>query len=195
MTLKPLAFATAVALSGLGIAPLLAVQAPKTQFPAANGTDHSQRLIGVEMPSHPSAIATLALKLDESFRAISEARDVKGYVKNNAALKEHEANIRALRDGVRHHRFVISDDEYQCGASGQQDAVFQCQKEVKGVVHDVIESFNAFEQTNDEPDNPSIVVTMNIGPAYVAHREALKKLADMIAQHEPAMAPVMKAYF
>ena len=195
MKLKQLLLTTTFALL-VGTAPLCALQAAGTQMSSTTGTTHSQKLLGAETLSHPGTIAALTIKLDESFRAINDARDAKGYIKNKTALKVHEANIKALRNGLRHHAIPASNDEYQCEASGsQQDAAVQCEQQIKALVHDVAESFDTFEYTNDVPDNPNSTPTMNIGPAYVAHREALKKLADAIAQHEPAMAQVMKTCF
>jgi hypothetical protein len=195
MKLKESCVAITVALL-LGMTPLFARQAPGPQTHAATGTDHLQMVSDAEIMSHPGTIAALTIKLDESFRAISDARDAKGYIKNRTALKTHEANIKALRNGLRHHTLLARNDEYQCAASGsQQNAAVECEQQMKRLVHDVGESFDTFELTNDAPDNPNSTPTMDIGPAYLAHGEALKKLADTIAQHEPTMAQAMRACF
>jgi hypothetical protein len=195
MKLKQLLFASIFVLL-FGITPLFAQQASGGQMHSFAGTDHSQKLFGAVTMSHPGTIEALAIKLDESFRAITDARDARGYIKNKAALKAHEANIKALRNGLRNHTLFTGNDEYQCGASGSQlDVAVQCERQITSLIHDVAESFDTFELTNDQPDNPIITATMDIGPAYVAHREALRKLAATIGQHEPALAQVMNTCF
>ena len=196
MKLKQSLLTTTFALL-LGITPLSALQQSGTQMPSPEGTDRSQKLIAAETLNHPGTIAALTIKLDESFRAISAARNTKGYItKSKAVLKAHEANIRALRNGLRDHTLFAGDDEYDCGTAGpQKEADAQCQEQMKRLVHEVAESFDTLEYTNDAPDNPNSTPTMDIGPAYLAHREALKKLAATIAQHEPAIAQAMKTCF
>jgi hypothetical protein len=63
---------------------------------------------------------------------------------------------------------------------------------MKGVLYDVVDTFDTYEMTNDAPDNPIYVAIEGIGPAFVAHREALKELTGAIAQHEQAMTQMMK---
>jgi hypothetical protein len=195
MKLKQSLFTTTLALF-FGIMPLSALQSSGTQMASAAGTEHSKKFLGAETLSHPGTIAALTIKLDESFRAMSDARNAQGYVENQTTLKAHAASIKALRNGLRHHTLFAGNAEYQCGASdSQQDATLQCEQQVKSLVHDVAESFYTFELTDDQPNNPNITPTMDIGPAYLAHREALKKLADTIGQLEPTMAQAMKACF
>jgi hypothetical protein len=195
MKLKQLLF-TSIFVLLLGITPLFAHQMSEAPMHTSASTDHSQGLFGAVTVSHPGTIEALAIKLDESFRAITDARDARGYIKNKAALKAHESNIKDLRNGLRHHTLFAGNHEYQCGAGGSQlDAPVHCEQQMKRLVQDVAESFDTFELTNDQPDNPIIVATIDIGPAYTAHRETLKRLAATIAQHEPALAQVMNTCF
>jgi hypothetical protein len=195
MKLKQSLFTTIFALLP-GNTPLFAHHASGAPMHPSEGADHPHRLYGAISASPSGTIEALTIKLDESFRVITDARDATGYVKNKAALKAHEANIKALRNGLRHHTLFAGNDEYRCVASGSHlDGAAQCEQQVKSLIHDVAKSFDTFELTNDEPDNPVIIATMDIGPAYAAHQEALKKLAATIAQHEPTLAQVMKSCF
>jgi hypothetical protein len=63
---------------------------------------------------------------------------------------------------------------------------------MKGVLYDVVESFDTYEMTNDAPNNPNYTPIEDIGPAFVAHREALKELSADIAQHQQAMEQMVK---
>jgi hypothetical protein len=184
MTFNLTSVAIAAAFLGLGMKPAFAIQTPGMQ---------TQISSGAEMVSHESAMKTMTIKLDKSFRAITDARDEKGYVRDKSVLKAHEANIKALRDAVRHYELFPGSDEHQYGTSSKQrEAVAQYHQQMKAVLHDVVESFDTFEQINDQLNNSEIVVTMYVGQAWAAHREALKALADAVAQHEQAMAEVMK---
>ncbi len=185
----------AAALLGLGMTPLFASRIPGMQKPAASQTDSHQKSLDVEsaMENHQREMQALLENLDESFQVIADARDTKGYVRNKAALKIHEANIKALRNIVRNHKFLLSNYEYQCGITSEQpDAMVQHQLEMLGALHDVVESFDAFAQANDQPNNPYIYVTKSVGQAFTAHREALDELEDAIAQHKQAMVQMMK---
>jgi hypothetical protein len=176
MKLQRALFTTVFALL-LGTTPLFAPQASGAQMHSSAGTDHSKKLFAAVTGSHPGTIEALTIKLDESFRAITDRRDAKGYIKNKATLRAHESNIKALRNGLRHHTLFAGDDEYQCRASGSQvDVAFQCEEQMKSLIHDVAESFDTFELNSDQPDNAIIIATMDIGPAYVAHRGRSRNL-------------------
>ena len=198
MSRKPVLVIAVVVLLGLGRTPLSANQMPGMQMPSASvpsqdQKDQKSRDVEWAMVNHQKEMRTLVAKLDESFQAITDARDAKGYVRDKAVLKTHQANIKALRDAVRDHRLFLIDYEHQCGVSNkEQDAMAEHQQKMKGVLYDVVESFDTFEQTNDQPNNPGIEVTMSIGLAFVTHREALRELVDANGQHEKAMAQMMK---
>ncbi len=198
MSRKPVLVIAVATLLGLGGTPLFATQSPGMQMPSASQPSQDQkeqksRNVEWAMVNHQREMRTLLAKLDESFQAIANARGAKGFVRNKAVLKAHEANIKALRDAVRDHKLFLGDYERQCGViSKQQDAMVEHQLKMKGVLYDVVESFDSFEQANDQPNNSYIVVTMSIDQAFDAHREALKELADATAQHEQAIAQMMK---
>ncbi len=198
MSRKPVLFIAVAVFLVLGGIPLFAKQMPGIQMPSANQPSQDQsaqksRYAERAMMNHQKEMQTLLAKLDESFQAIGDARDAKGYVLDKAVLKAHEANIKALRGAVRDHKLILSDYERQCGVSSkQQDAMIEHQQQMKGVLYDVVDSFDALEQANDQPNNPNIVITMYIGEAFAAHREALTELADASARHEQAMAQMMK---
>lgn len=193
---RKLFFTTAAAaLLGLGMTPLFASRVPGLQEPAASQTDSHQKSLDIEsaMENHQGEMEALLIKLDESFQVIADSRDTKGYVRNKAALKIHEANIKALRNIVRDHKLLLSNYEHQCGVTSEQpDAMVQHQHEMLGALHDVVESFDDFAQANDQPNNPYIYVTKPVGQAFTAHREALDDLENAIAQHKQAMVQMME---
>jgi hypothetical protein len=194
MTRKLFLTTAAGILLGLGMTPSFGLQMPGIQMPASSQTDSHQKSLDVEwaMVNHQREMQALLVKLDESLQTITAARDAKGYVRNKAALKTHEANIKALRNAVRDHKRFLGGYEHQCGVTGkQQDAMVQHQFQMKGALHDVVESFDAFAQANDQPNNPYIYVTQSVEQAFTAHREALKELKDAVAQHTQAMAQMM----
>lgn len=193
MRRKPFLLTALLVSVGFGASPLFAYQMPSPQMHTAIETDPTQKSLDAEMMSHQSEMKALTIRLGESFQAIGDARDAKGYVQDKAVLKAHEANIKALRDAVRDHKLFLSDYEHQCGVSSkQEDAMVQHQQQMKGVLYDVVESFDTFEETNDQPNNSYIPVTVLIGPAFAAHREALKELTSDIAQHQHAMIELTK---
>jgi hypothetical protein len=102
----------------LGITPLFTHLAAGVQMHSSACTDHSEKLFGAVTVSHPGTNEALTIKLDESFREITEARDANGYIKKKAAQKAHEANIKDLRNTLRHHTLLACNDEYQYGANG-----------------------------------------------------------------------------
>jgi hypothetical protein len=193
MILKTVFVTAVVTLLGFGMSPLFASQMPGMQMPATSQTDNNKKSLDTEMMDHQKEMQTLLAKLDESLKAITDARDEKGYVRDKAVLKAHEVNIKALRDAVRDHKLFLSNYEHQCGVnSKQQDAMVQHQQMMKGVLYDVVESFDTYEMTNDAPNNPNYTPIEDIGPAFVAHREALKELSADIAQHQQAMEQMVK---
>ena len=173
----------------------VAANAFETAGPPAVATEqvqHTQETVQAEMTAHQTEMKALTVKLTESFRAISEKRDPKGYVQDKSLVKAHEANIKELRTAVREHKLFLGDYEHVCGVNGkQQDAMIQHQQQMKGVLYDVVDSFDAFENANDQVNNPNIDITMSIGEAFVAHREALKEFSDDISQHQRAMADLV----
>lgn len=180
-------------LLGFGMTPLFASQMPEMQMHATSQTDTIKKSLDEEMMDHQKEMQILLVKLDKSFQAITDARDEKGYVRDKAVLKAHEADIKALRDAVRDHKLFLGDYEHQCGVSSkQEDAMVEHQQQMKGALYDVVDSFDAFEQANNQPTNSYIVVTMSIGQASVAHSEALKELAHAIDQHKQAMEQMVK---
>jgi phage shock protein A len=54
-----------------------------------------------------------------------------------------------------------------------------------------VESYDTFEITNEK--DPNNTVTEYIGPAFEEHRAALQELATVIAQHEEAVAHMVKS--
>jgi hypothetical protein len=184
---------TVVALLRLGSLPPFSIEMSAAQLPAPSETQRSQQSLDAEMTSHQNEMKALTRKLDESFQAIADARDAKGYVRDKSIIKMHEEDIKALRNAVRDHKLFLTGYEQLCGVnSKQQDAMIQHQQQMKGVLYDVVDTFDTYEMTNDAPNNPNYVPIEDIGPAFAAHREALKELTGAIAQHEQAMTQMMK---
>jgi hypothetical protein len=182
-----------VAFASFGFAPLFAKQAPAMKMPAAGLGDHNKSSLDVEMTDHQNEMQALTTRLGESFQAIANARDAKGYVHDRAMLKAHEADIKALRNAVRDHKLFLSEYEHTCGVnSKQEDAMIQHQQEMKGMLYDVVETFDTYEYTNDAPDNSYSTPVEEIGLAFDGHRAALKELTGAIAQHKQAMQQMMK---
>ncbi len=187
--LMPIVFAAGLLIA---LSPCLEGQATVNRPPTESTHASASSGLEQEMAAHQLEMKSLSTRLDESFQAIANARDSKGYVKNKAVIKTHELNIKILRNAVRDHKLLLTDYEQQCGVNKkQQDAMIEHQQKMKSVLYDIDESFDTFEQSNDQPDNPNIDITMYIGPAFVAHRDALKELAGDISQHYQAMNELM----
>ncbi len=151
---------------GFAISPVLHSQPAKAQVSTADETELTQKSLDEEMMTHQSEMKTLTARLDKSFQSISDARDAKGYVQNKVVLQAHEADIKTFRDAVREHKLFLGEYEHQCGVtSKQEDAMVQHQQQMKGMLYDVVESFDTFEQANDEPANPDSYITLEVGPA------------------------------
>ncbi len=171
----------------------LAITTITVQAQSNSAAVHTLNSQDAEMMNHQSTIGALTIKLEESFHAIADARDAKGYVQNKAVLKAHEANIKVLRTAERNPRIFLTENYRQCSANNlPQNSIAQYEQQMKGVVHKVVESFYTFEQTNDQQNNSEIYVTMYIGEAYAAHCAALKELTDTTTQYEQAVAQAMK---
>ncbi len=113
-----------VTLLGFGMTPLFASQMPGMQMPATSQMDNSKNSLDAEMMDHQKEMQTLLAKLDESFKAITDARDEKGYVRDKAVFKAHEANMKALQDAARDHELFLGDYEHQCGGAAGDGMIF-----------------------------------------------------------------------
>jgi hypothetical protein len=162
MLCKPILVIAVGVLLEFGVSPLFAGQTPGMQTTVPSQPNKIQKTLDGEMTDHQSEMASLLAKLEKSFQAVSDARDAKGFVRDKPVLKAHTANIKALRDLVRDHKLFLGAYERQCGVNGkQQDAMVEHQQEMNGALHNIVESFDAFEQANDQPNNAYIYVTMS----------------------------------
>jgi hypothetical protein len=96
------------------------------QLASPGQTQRSQQSLDAEMTSHQNEMKALTTKLDDSFQAIADARDAKGYVRDKLIIEMHEEDIKALRNAARDHKLFLAGYEQLCSVnSKQQDATIQ----------------------------------------------------------------------
>jgi ectoine hydroxylase-related dioxygenase (phytanoyl-CoA dioxygenase family) len=162
------------------------------QMTAAAEPDRMQKSLDADMANHQSEMEALANRLEASYHAIADARDAKGYVRDKATLNAHEATIKKFREALREWKRSARNYEHQCGLTREhEDAVAEHQKQMKRVFHDVLDSFETLEYTNEAHYDPNYEAIVPIGDAFNEHRAALKRLSDAI-QHQQAMEPIMR---
>jgi hypothetical protein len=190
MPRKLFSFTAAAALLGFGLVPLFAIQMNGAQMPATGQSEQNQKSADAEMMAHQKEMQDLSTKLDSSFQVMVAATDSRGYVHDKAIVKLHEADIKALRNAVREHKLFLDTDDHQCSAGTKQaDAMMQHQQEMKGVLYDVVDTFDTYQTADDS----SIESSEPVEDALHAHRDALKEFTAAIAQHQVAMTQMMKA--
>lgn len=106
-------------------------------------------------------LQTLAENLNLSFEAIAEARNEKRYVREAKLLKTHTANLKAFQKALKRNR-------------PKDDGMAQ-------LFHDVKESYYAFEEANEAPDNPCIYITMDVRESFAAHTAILRRLTAAVS--------------
>lgn len=185
-----LRFTTGLILLAFWVNPLSAIQMPP-QLSAVQ-KEHGTKSLDAEMANHQQEMQALTARLNQSAQIIANARDAKGYVHDKAIIKAHEVDIRAFRNSFRDHKEFLKTYEDVCGVNGKQhDAMVQHQQMMKSVLYDVVETFDTFEISNDGPNNPNVVITVYVGPAFDLHQNALKELTGAVAQHQQAMTEMM----
>ncbi len=185
-----LRFPAALVLQVLCVIPLSAIQNPSPSI--ALQQKHFAKSVDIEMADHQQEMQTLTARLNHSAQVIADARDAKGYVRDKAIMEAHAIAIKALQNSFRDHKKFLKTYESACGLNGQQhDAMIQHQQMMKSVLYDVVETFDTFEDSNNGPNDPNIEVTKYVGPAFEAHRDALKELTGAVAQHQKAMEEMM----
>jgi hypothetical protein len=191
MTRKLMPLLAIVLVAGIGTLGLNAKQTSAPQTPAVQaGVDRSA--MSVEMMSHQRDMQSLSIKLADSFQAVGRARDGEGYVKDMSIVKAHETDIKALQKSFREHRQFLKIYEHKCDVNSKQlDVMIQHQQAMKAMLYDVVESYDTFEITNEKDPNDS--VTEYIRPAFEKHRAALQELTTVIAEHEQAVAHMVKS--
>ena len=189
MTHRPLFLAAALTTLGFGITPIFASQMPGMQMPAVSQADPSRPSLDAEMMNHQQEMQTLLAKLQTSLQAIVDARDGSGYFSDKSIVRAHEADLTELRNAVRSHKLFLIDEERKCGTnSSQHDAMMQHQQQMKAVLYDVVDTFYTYMAANDRSND----FAESVSDALSAHRQALKGFGDAIAQHQQAMAQMMK---
>jgi hypothetical protein len=93
-------------------------------------------------------------------------------VRDRAALKEHTSNLKAFRKALKRRNLPAADTTNS-----------QLQN-ISHLLRDTMESFFAFELANDQPNNPNIVVTMDVRESFVAHSKYLNQLTVAVEQEE-----------
>lgn len=122
--------------------------------------------------NRPLTLRELALNLNSSFQAVAQARDSKGFVHDRSALKQHTANLKAFGKTIKRMEHSAGESE-----NGKL-------QNISRLLHDTKESFFAFEQANDQPNNPLIVVTMDVQESWAAHSRQLNQLTNAVEQAE-----------
>jgi hypothetical protein len=120
----------------------------------------------------PVTLHVLTLRLNDSFQLVAQSRDQKGFVHDRAALKEHTANLKAFRKALKRKDLP---------AANTTNSQLQ---NISHLLRDTMESFFAFEQANDQPDNPNIYVTMGVRESFAAHSKNLDQLTVAVKQAE-----------
>jgi hypothetical protein len=187
--LKPLLAIVFVA--GIGTLGLSARQTSALQTPAVQaGSERSA--MSADMMKHQRDMQALNVKLADSLQAVANARDVQGYVKDMSIVKAHETDIKALQKSFREHRQFLKTYEHKCEVNSKQlDVMIQHEQAMRAMLYDVVESYDTFEITNEKDPNDS--VTEYIEPAFEKHRAALQELTTVIAEHEQAVAHMVKS--
>jgi hypothetical protein len=112
----------------------------------------------------PLTLHTLVLRLNNSFQAVSKARDSRGYVLDNSLLKTHSANLGALKKAIRGKR-----GESQVASPSQR-------RELKADLRALDDSFDQFLLVHESLNNPNVVVYTDVKEAFSAHDAALRRL-------------------
>ena len=189
MTRKMFVIATAVVLLGLCRAPLFAAQLPETQAAAADQIDESRKLLDADIIAHQNRMQDLILKVGKSLQVIVDAEDANGYVRNRSIIRAHEADIVTLRNAARNQKLFLTVYELKCDVdSRQHDHITQLQQQLKAALYDVVDTFDLYQIVNGSSSEASQTATHILD----LHREALKNVADVIPQHEQAMAQMMR---
>ncbi len=191
MSLKPVLVVAVAALLGLGRAPLFAGQLPKMQS-AAGQIDEDRKLLDADIIDHQKRIQALIANLDRSLQTIVDAEDANGNVSEKSIVKAHEADIVTLRNAARNQKLFLILYEQKCGAdSTQHDHIMQLQQQLKAALYDVVDTFDLYQIVNGSSSEASQTAKHILD----LHREALKDVADVLTQHEQAMAQMMRKCF
>ncbi len=189
MTRKLILIAIAVALLGLSRAPLCAGQLPETQAAAAGQIDESRKILDADIIDHQNRLQALIAKLDMSLQAIVDAEDANAHVSDKLIVKAHETDIVTLRNAARNQKLFLIVYELKCGAdSRQHDHIMQLQQQLKAALYDVIDTFDLYQVVN----GPSSEASQTAEHILDLHRETLNNVADVLTQHEQAMAQMMR---
>jgi hypothetical protein len=186
---KLLILTAAVALGTVGVLPTCVGQMPGMQMPAGTQTDQSHQTTDAEMMAHQSEMQGLLTRLNASFKAVADGRDTTGYLPDKSILKAHEADISALRTAVRDHKLFVDSYEEQCGVNSKQhDSMVQHQQVMKGILYDVVDTWEGYLKA----DASGAQVSDTVGLTFSEHQGALERLSAAIAQHQTAMAQMKK---
>jgi hypothetical protein len=114
------------------------------------------------------SLSALVLRLNNSFQAVSNARDSRGYVMDSSILKTHSTNLNALKKALR-------------GKRGELLITPQSQRrKLKAEFRALDDSFDQFLLAHDAISNPEVVVYMDIKESFSAHDAALKRLNQFL---------------
>ena len=163
----------------LGSALLLIISAiVPTSVRGAQGASTADSFKTQQGSLSQASLDELTTRLNYSFKAVGDARNGKGYVHDKAVLKAHENDLKTFRTALQHNRITFGDERKPDKPNREAQSLKDRRREISVALRHVADSFNAFEQANDEPGNPNIVLAMRINEAYAAEGRALQELDD-----------------
>lgn len=188
MSRKPVLVFAAAALLGFGRTALFASQLPEMQS-AAGQIDDSRELLDADIIAHQKRMQALIANLETSLHVVVDAEDANGHVRDKSIVKAHEADIVTLRNAARNQKLFLILYEHKCGAdSRQHDHIMQLQQQLKAALYDVVDTFDLYQIVNGSSSETSQTAKHILD----LHREALKDVADVLTQHEQAVAQMMR---
>lgn len=123
------------------------------------------------------ALLALADNLNRSLEAIARARNEKGYVRDKKLLRMHAANLKAFGKALKRSSLATASVN-----RSNDDCLLR-------LFHEVRESYNAFEEANDAPNNAFIYVTMDVRESFAAHSASLKRLTEAVSSEKQSQRP------
>jgi len=122
-------------------------------------------------------LQALADNLNRSLEAIARARNEKGYVRDKKLLRTHAANLKAFGKVLKRSLVATANVD-----RGNDDSLLR-------LFHEVRESYYAFEEANDAPNNAFIYVTMDVRESFAAHSASLKRLTEAVCSKKQSQEP------
>jgi hypothetical protein len=136
----------------------------QTPSDSASQENLAQNLSVLGETNSPLTLHALVLKLNNSFQALSQARDSHGYVKDEFLFKTHSTILRALENTIRSKR---GKSHY---ASPSQ------RRELQAALQALDDSFGQLLLAHDNQTASEYYAFVDAKDAFSAHDAALKRL-------------------